>query len=275
MDIWKFYDITHRFHVLCNPMSCEKLDGLVRLLHLPADARVVEIATGKGEFIIRLAEAYDGISGIGVDISPYCIADAEKKLSMRLPNARLRFKTMDGAKFASEVQESFALGACIGASWIFGGHRRTLEALVAMVKPDGWIVVGEPFWLREPSAAYLEAAELSSDSFGSHADNVVIGEKLGLRLTHTIVSNADDWDEYEGLTWYAADRHARSHPEDPDVPALLDRVAKEKAAYLNWGRGTVGWAIYAFRKPSCGSLPPPVNPAANPGLESPLDSAGG
>ena len=41
--------------------------------------RVLEIATGKGEFIIRLAEKY-GVGGTGVDISPYCVSDAGKKL---------------------------------------------------------------------------------------------------------------------------------------------------------------------------------------------------
>lgn len=58
MDTWKFYDITHREHVVCNPTSNDKLARLVGLLRLPAEARVVDIACGKGEFLIHLAEAY-------------------------------------------------------------------------------------------------------------------------------------------------------------------------------------------------------------------------
>jgi len=50
MDTWKFYDITHREHVVCNPTSEEKLTRLVELLRLPTDAQVVDIACGKGEF---------------------------------------------------------------------------------------------------------------------------------------------------------------------------------------------------------------------------------
>src|SRR5512139_2706948 len=79
MDIWKFYDITHREHVVCNPTSEEKLTRLIGLLRLPAKARLVDIACGKGEFLIRLAEAYD-IRGIGIDISPFCIGDARRRL---------------------------------------------------------------------------------------------------------------------------------------------------------------------------------------------------
>ena len=58
MDMWKFFDITHREHILCNPMSIEKLEQLITLLRLKPDARVLDIATGKGEFLIRLAERY-------------------------------------------------------------------------------------------------------------------------------------------------------------------------------------------------------------------------
>ena len=68
MDTWKFYDITHREHVVCNPTSEEKLARLVEFLRLPPKAQVVDIACGKGEFLIRLAEAY-GVRGMGIDIS--------------------------------------------------------------------------------------------------------------------------------------------------------------------------------------------------------------
>jgi len=67
MDHWKYYDITHREHVFCNPMSVEKFEELIALLSLGPGARVLEIATVKGEFIIRLAERYD-IEGIGIDL---------------------------------------------------------------------------------------------------------------------------------------------------------------------------------------------------------------
>ena len=46
---------------------------------LPTTARVVDIACGKGEFLIRLVEAY-GVRGVGVDLSPFFIADAARRL---------------------------------------------------------------------------------------------------------------------------------------------------------------------------------------------------
>jgi hypothetical protein len=78
--------------------------------------------------------------------------------------------------------------------------------------------------------------------------NVQTGQGLGLTLLYTLVSNVDEWDKYEGLQWYAAEEHAQAHPDDPDVPELLERVHSQRRDYLRWGRDTLGWALYLFRK---------------------------
>ncbi len=249
MDMWKFYDITHREHVVCNPTSEEKLAHLVGLLRLPTDAQVVDIACGKGEFLIRMAESY-GARGAGIDISSFYIAEAERRLKTRASSAGLTFAQMDGADFRPDAQNSLDLASCIGASWVFGGHAETLDALINMVKPGGWVIVGEPYWLQEPSKDYLEASGVAREDLGSHFSNAEAGERRGLDLVHTIVSNQDDWDRYEGLQWYATAEYARDHPDDPDLAELVERVGKARTAYLRWGRDTIGWAIYMFRASS-------------------------
>lgn len=247
MDIWKYYDITHRRHVVCNPMSVEKLGQLVELLRLPVGARVVDIACGMGEFLIRLAQAH-GVGGLGIDLSPHVIAAAKERLKVRAPEADLTFIQLSGADFKPDRPHCFDLASCIGASWIFGGHAGTLDALIGMVAPGGWVVAGEPYWMQEPSADYLESSGMRREDFRNHAGNAEEGERWGLTLVHTLVSSRDDWDRYEGLQWYAADEFAREHPDDPDLPELLERVTREKATFLRWGRDTLGWAIYVFRR---------------------------
>jgi SAM-dependent methyltransferase len=260
MDMRRFYDVTHRDHVICNPTSAEKLGHLVEQLRLPAGARVVDIACGKGEFLIRLAEAY-GVTCLGIDLSPFFIAEARKRLQLRTPEAEVTFRQMDGAEFQPEEPHSFTVASCLGASWIYGGHAGTLDALAYMVAPGGWVVTGEPYWLQEPCEEYLRVLGLPKDAFGTHVGNVEAGERRGLDLVHTLVSNGDDWDRYEGLQWSASFEHARSDPDDPDLPEILRRVADEKAAYLRWGRDTIGWAIYAFRRHPA---EPPLSAAGSP-----------
>ena len=247
MDTWKYFDITHSEHLLCNPLSEQKLDQLLELLRLEAGSRVLEIAAGKGEFITRLAERY-GVAGVAVDLSPFCVEEAREKLRERAPRAEIAVLEMDGADYRPDAAAPFELAACLGASWIFGGHRGTLQALSEMVPPGGLVAAGEPYWRREPPAEYLRATEWQPDTFGTHYENVQAGEMMGLEPLYALVSSQDDWDRYEGLQWYAAARYARAHPDDPDVETLLERVSRSRELYLKWGRRTLGWAVYLFRK---------------------------
>jgi hypothetical protein len=251
VDKWRFFDITHREHLICNPISSEKLQELIALLRLRPGDGVLEIAVGKGEFLVSLAEEY-GIGGIGVDLSPYAIADARRRHQARAPEARLSFLLMDGAGYVPEQPESFDLVACIGASWIYGGHRGTLAALARRAARQSWIVVGEPYWRQEPTGEYLAAVGEQREAYGTHAENVDAGQALGLELAYTLVSSQDDWDRYEGLKWYAAEQWASAHPEDPDVAEVLEHVRRNRAVYLKWERETVGWAIYVFKKGAYG-----------------------
>ncbi len=247
MDRWKYFDITHRNHVVRNPTSIEKLDEMLSLLDLKPGARVVDIACGKAELLVRLAERF-GIEGVGVDISPFFIPQAEKKRQERVPDADLEFILQDGAEYQPDAPESFDLAVCLGASWIFDGHRGTLQGLKKLTKPGGLVLVGEPYWITEPTEEYLAAEDITRDEFSDHYGNIVIGEEEGLTTLYSRVSDPDDWDRYEGLQWHASAEYARSNPTDPDVAELIERVAGFRESYLRWGRNTLGWAIYLFRK---------------------------
>ena len=253
MDTWKFYDITHRDHVVCNPTSPGKLDELIGLLDLPPDPRVLDIACGKGELLFRLAERIGGGAGagfraVGVDVSPFFVAELRSAAALRVPAADLEILEMDGADYRPDPG-TFDLACCLGASWVFDGHRGTLHALREAVRPGGQVLVGEPFWRSEPDPAYLSWSEMRRDQFGTHEENVETGVVEGLVPLLALVSNGDEWDRYETLQWRAAARYAASHPDDPDVPELLERVERSRHEYLAWGRDTLGWALYLFARP--------------------------
>lgn len=250
MDTWKYYDITHRDHVVLNPANPERLDELIRLLDLPAEPSVLDIGCGTAEWLIRLAETFGtgtgaGFRGVGVDLSPFFVARAREAAARRVPDAQLELLEMGGADYQAGAA-GFDLACCIGASWIFAGHRGTLQALAAAVRPGGQVLVGEPFWRSEPAPEYLAWSGMARDDFGSHAGNVAVGEELGLVPLLAFVSSGADWDRYETLQWRAAARYVAAHPDDPDVPALLERVARTRHEYLAWGRETMGWALYLF-----------------------------
>jgi SAM-dependent methyltransferase len=253
VETWKFYGITHHDHVVCNPTSVGRLDELIGWLDLGPQPRVLDVASGKGEFIVRVAERFGGpggrgFYGVAVDISPYCVAELREKVASVIPEADVQVLEMDGVDYRPEPG-TFDLGSCLGASWVFGGHRRTLRALADATRPGGLVLTGEPFWKKDPAAEYLAWSGMGRDDFGTHAQNVEGGEAEGLVPLLALVSTGDEWDRYETLQWRAAARYADSNPDDPDLAELRTRVAKNRYEYVTWGRDTLGGALYLFKKP--------------------------
>jgi len=246
MDIWKYFYITHKKHVLLNPMSIAKFEGLLSLLNLKENCKVLDIGCGKGEPLTRLAELFD-ISGIGVDISPYFIKDCKDRKNERIPNSDIKFLEMNGAEYRPEKNELFDLTICMGASFVYKGFFGTIGALKKMTKPDGLIIIGEPYWLKEPDKKYLKMSEIKKEDYNSHIKNIEASEKAGLVCLYTLVSNHDDWDHYETLQWWSTYNYLSTHPEDSDNSELLNSINKAKREYLLYGRDTLGWAIYVFK----------------------------
>ena len=248
MDTWKYFAITHADHVVCNPTSSERFDELIGLLDLAPGATVWEAACGKGELLVRLAERF-GIRGTGVDLSPFEIAAARERGATRAPAAELAFVEGDAAAHPPGPG-SVDMAVCLGASWIWGGHRGTLKALRGFVKPGGLVVVGEPHWRREPDPDYLATAGLANGDFSTLHGSVEIATEEGFTLVYALPSRDEDWDRYEFLQVRAAERYALAHPDDPDVGELLARTRRGTDAYLRWGRDTLGWSILLFRAPA-------------------------
>jgi SAM-dependent methyltransferase len=247
LNIWKYYGITHRDHLILNPTSEAKTDEFVGLLPLKSEARVLDIACGKAEQLLRIIEKHSA-TGIGIDISPYEIKEANRRAASRGLQDKIELIEGDGAKYSTEPG-SFDLTMCLGATWVWNGYLGTIEALKKIVKPGGLIAIGEPFKLKEPESGYIEAEPDIAPNLVNHAENIEIAKRAGLTLLYAIVSDLNDWDRYEGLRLRAAELYSEENPNDPDVPEILKRQRAEYETYLKYGRDTVNWAIYLFRVP--------------------------
>ncbi len=245
--MWKFYAVTHRDHVIMNPLSSEALDEVLQLARITANARVLDIGCGKGELLIRLARL-GAKTGIGVELSPYTAREARERVRALAPGADITILEEDGATFAAQP-ESFDVTACLGASWIFGGHRGTLRALAHWTRPGGLVLAAEPFWRMPPPPEYLASQELRAEQFGTHASNVTDAVAEGLIVLFARAAEPAEWDRYEGLQWRAAEEWARENPSDADRVEILRKVRENRDGFLRWGRDALGDGLYLFRKP--------------------------
>ena len=110
--------------------------------------------------------------------------------------------------------------------------------------------MGEGYWRKDPDREYLEAAGLVRQELQSHGENIALGEELGLELIDASESSSREWDHFEGLFWAAAEIALERLPGDPKVVERADHWRRWKAAYLKWGRDTMGFGLYLFETPA-------------------------
>jgi ubiquinone/menaquinone biosynthesis C-methylase UbiE len=220
---------------------------LVAALQLARDARVLDIATGKGETLCRVAARY-GAQCTGIERSPYFCEEARARVVQRGLESRVTIVQQDGSEFSAS-DSSFDAAMCIGAEWIFDGFEGTLRALSRWTRPGGTIVVGTPHWRQIPPDDFLVAEGYTRHQFASQEETVARATALGLNLVYMVASSVDDWDDYESRGWLAAHEYARDNPDDPDSAEVIERTERSRQAYFAHGRKCFGWATYVFRKP--------------------------
>jgi SAM-dependent methyltransferase len=246
MDRWKFFAITHADHVICNPISEAGIEVFIEALDLPRAGRVLDMGCGKGEVLLRVAERY-GVSGVGVDVSPYFIGAARERAAGR--QVDVGFVEADGIAYRDEPG-SFDAACCLGASFIFGGYRKTLRALKAFARPGGVVACGEPYSLEVPERELFPDAP--ERAFASDAGNVEIGREEGLDLVTVVPGTREDFDRYIDMQYPAVERYLAEHPDDPDGAEIVRWAARAREEFEAKERGKLGWSIYVFRRPAPG-----------------------
>jgi len=113
--------------------------------------------------------------------------------------------------------------------------------------PRGTHTLGSINHLAIFGTEYLELLGARVDELRSESGNVRVGEDIGLSLVERWTSTDAAWDEFEDAYLDGIQSYARERSDDPDVPAMLDRIRRWRQGYLRWGRQTLGFGVYVFR----------------------------
>jgi len=247
MDPLKFTTIAHGAHRFLNPIDPGTLEqALARVALAPGD-RAIDVGCGKAALLIGLAERYR-VRGLGVDINPAFLAEARAEAERRGVSQAVELIEGNAAGLHL-TPASFALGSCIGATHALGGYPETLRALARLVRPGGHLLVGEGYWKHPPAPEYLERLGAREDEMTTHEGNLAAGNAAGLGERGAWVSRDQDWDRYEDLYADSVERYVEAHAEDPDAPAIGERIRRWRETYLRWGRDTLGFGLYLFERP--------------------------
>ncbi|MDQ0194253.1 class I SAM-dependent methyltransferase [Paenibacillus wynnii] len=247
MEQDQFSYIGHSRHKFNNPMSEAKLDQVLSLLQLEADAHVLEIGSGQGELSRRLVHQYN-TELHAVEISTYAIEEAKKRTSENAPESRIHWIQQDAATYLSSVEDGFYdVAICVAACHALGSMEGTLRQLSRVVRPGGSILIGEGYWKKKPDPSYLGALGSEENELLRYDSTVLLGERFGLTPLWASVASEDDWDRFEWNYSLAIEQYCQNHPEDPNIKEMRNKICDWRRTYLTWGRETLGFGLFLYR----------------------------
>jgi hypothetical protein len=247
-DPLRFTTIAHAGRRVLGPISDERLDSIVARLALAERARVVELACGKAELLVRLLAAYPGSRAVGIERSPWFLADARRRAAEAGVADRLDLREEDATDVDWPVGD-VDLAIAIGASGIVGDQVATLQLLAGMARPGGLVLFGDGVWVREPPPAGLEAfgmdrAELPEGLDGQRS----LGNASGLDAVWSELATVGEWDDYEQTYAGQPEAWAARHPADPDAATFRERAGMMRDSYAGWRREAFGFGLTLFRR---------------------------
>lgn len=247
MDLARQFVIRESTHRIHNALTPEKLARLGQVLRLDPGARVLDLASGSGEMLCTWARDHE-IGGVGVDIST-AFTDSAMTRSIELGvSDRVTFVHDDASSYVAEHPVDVA--ACLGATWIGEGPLGTIDLLERSLLPGGMVLIGEPFWIKEPETEdeVRGSGATERDTFTSMPELVASFRDHGWDLVQMVLADQDDWDHYAGAQWLNLRRWLDANPGDELWDEMRAELDTRPLEHVTYRRNYLGWGVFALMK---------------------------
>jgi SAM-dependent methyltransferase len=245
LDIPRGYTIRESTHRIHNAFTSGKLATLGQALNPPPGTRMLDMACGTGEMLCTWARDHQ-VSGTGIDISTVFIAAARARAAELDVDGQVAFVHGDASGYVARTPVGIA--SCIGAAWIGGGVPGTVELLRHSLEPGGMMLIGEPYWRREPpdQAAIEGCHAIGSDDFLPLPELIGQFGELGCDVVEMVLASQDDWDRYAAAQWLNIRRWLDANPDDEMAGQMRAELATGPAQYVRYRREYLGWGVFAL-----------------------------
>lgn len=243
MNRYDLYGISNRYLEILNPSSPEKILTIGGILGIDRNSRIVDFGCGYGELLALWAERF-GISGIGIDVSPRACDHAKTKMEKRGLAERIEIVCQNASEYTFR-QHSFDAALCIGATFIWGGYRQTIQAMRNAIHSGGKLVIGEVYWLKgNVPEEYLNGPAPTDTKY--EYELLQITHEEWFDLEYLVRASHDDWDGYEAGKWRGLVQWIEENPNHPERQQVIEHLHKIQDEYLRYEREYLGWAMYVL-----------------------------
>lgn len=245
VDIPRIFTIRESSHRIHNPFTEVKLAVLGQALHLTPGATVLDLASGSGEMLCTWARDH-GIRGTGVDLSAVFTRQARARATELGVGDRVTFIHGDAAGYVAD--QPVDLAACVGATWIGGGVAGTVDLLRRSLRDAGLMLIGEPYWRREPpDQETVEACEaVDKEDFRSLPELIEQFDALGYDVVEMVLADQDSWDRYQAAQWLNLRRWLDQNADDELAGEIRAELSTAPTRYARYTREYLGWGVFAL-----------------------------
>ena len=245
MDLSRKITIRERSHRIHNPFTGAKLVALGQALTLVPGARVLDLACGPGELLCTWARNH-GVTGTGIDVNATYLAAATARASDLAVADRVTFRRGDPSDYVPD--EAADVVGCVGATWIGGSIAATVELLRKGLRPGGMMLIGEPYWRREPpdQATIEGCCATNRDDFRPLPELIDQFEELGCDVTKMVLADHDSWDRYVAAQWLNIRRWLENNPDDELTQLMHAELVTAPARYTKYQREYLGWGVFGL-----------------------------
>jgi len=239
---WERFEIFEALHHgmrICNPMTGADLDTVLAALAPEDGDRLLDLACGHGELLLRAAERA-AVEGTGVDLSPWVLVHAAGSAAA----CRRRGSVEWWLGNAHDVpKHTWDVAVCLGASWVWHGFEGTARATADRVRPGGRIAIGD--LQLKPGVDARRVAE-DYGKVMTRDEQAAALDRCGVDLIAEINPGREGWDGYQDRIEASARAWADRHPGD--------RAEQYLAEQRRWREDhtrdmeILTWAVWVGRK---------------------------
>jgi SAM-dependent methyltransferase len=245
LDSAAYYHIAYGPHRIMNPLDDARFLSIAAQCELGPASRVLDIGSGNGWSALLLAKEWN-CHCTQVDVSELWTARAHQLFEAHGLSERTDIHCTEAAQFV-HAPAAYDLVLCLGTAPVYSGFSDALRVIARCVRPEGYVIIGEPSARLPLPKRYAEYLAMLQWSVYGERQLMHMIDDSGFELLWNLRSTKDEWDRYMSMQWKAVSDHARAHPDDEQAQEFLDWVRDEQEVYLRYQRHWVEWNVMLLR----------------------------